>query len=357
VQNQGQAEATTGRDVTKYYYFNGQRVAMRGSDDAVTWIHGDHLGSTSLTTNESGVAGARQLYAPFGEVRWASGALGTDFGFTGQWEDVYIGLVHMGARWYNVNVGRWVSADTIVPDPGNPQDFNRYTYSRNNPLKYVDPSGHDCLIIGDDEHCGDDLPGHHFVPTVDTWSWDILSEEEKLLAYEAYLRYTENPDYYRFLYWNDRPALTHLQMWAEYAANDELSDILKLDTVRVAVDRLDTIEQEWMSGDISDAEATELKIPLLFLLFAAEIPDESGGATSGSIPAGSLRFDPDQNALIQLAKEAKRGGGVTLEEALALEEWADEYSVVFRGPEIHPTRRFNIPHIHVGPVDHIPLKR
>jgi RHS repeat-associated protein len=128
--------------VTKYYYFNGQRVAMRGSDEAVTWIHGDHLGSTSLTMDEGGQVVGRQLYAPFGEVRWASGALGTDFGFTGQRADAFAGLVHMGARWYNPLVGRWVSADTIVPEPGNPQDFNRYAYSRNNPLRFVDASGH-----------------------------------------------------------------------------------------------------------------------------------------------------------------------------------------------------------------------
>jgi RHS repeat-associated protein len=108
----------------------------------VAWLHGDHLGSTSLTTNESGEAGARQLCAPFGEVRWASGALGTDFGFTGQREDGYIGLVQMGARWYNGEVGRWVSADTIVPEPADPQDFNRYAFSRNNPLRFVDPTGH-----------------------------------------------------------------------------------------------------------------------------------------------------------------------------------------------------------------------
>ncbi|MCP4542062.1 MAG: hypothetical protein GY832_33465 [Chloroflexi bacterium] len=36
-----------------------------------------------------------------------------------------------------------MSPDTIVPDPGNPQSFNRYSYVVNNPLKYTDPSGHD----------------------------------------------------------------------------------------------------------------------------------------------------------------------------------------------------------------------
>jgi len=45
-------------------------------------------------------------------------------------------------RWYEPRLGRFVSADTVVPNPGNPQDLNRYAYTRNNPLRYTDPTGH-----------------------------------------------------------------------------------------------------------------------------------------------------------------------------------------------------------------------
>ena len=48
----------------------------------------------------------------------------------------------MGARWYDPALGRWLSPDTIVPDFANPQSLNRFSYVRNNPLKFVDPSGH-----------------------------------------------------------------------------------------------------------------------------------------------------------------------------------------------------------------------
>jgi hypothetical protein len=48
----------------------------------------------------------------------------------------------MGAREYDPSLGRWLSADSIVPEPGNPQSFNRYAYVLNNPLRYVDPTGH-----------------------------------------------------------------------------------------------------------------------------------------------------------------------------------------------------------------------
>jgi hypothetical protein len=55
----------------------------------------------------------------------------------------------MGARWYEGRIGRWVSADIIVPDPANPQSRNRFAYVLGNPLLYTDPSGY--LACLDDE--------------------------------------------------------------------------------------------------------------------------------------------------------------------------------------------------------------
>ncbi len=55
----------------------------------------------------------------------------------------------MGARWYSPVLGRWLSPDTIVPDPKNPQSLNRYSYVNNRPLNFTDPSGH--------RPCEDDL--------------------------------------------------------------------------------------------------------------------------------------------------------------------------------------------------------
>ncbi|MFO0701154.1 MAG: RHS repeat-associated core domain-containing protein [Nitrospira sp.] len=46
------------------------------------------------------------------------------------------------ARYYDPRLGRFVSPDTIVPDLGDPQSLNRYSYARNNPLLYTDPTGH-----------------------------------------------------------------------------------------------------------------------------------------------------------------------------------------------------------------------
>ena len=75
-------------------------------------------------------------------------------------------------------------------------------------------------------------------------------------------------------------------------------------------------------------------------------------------PKGTPKpYNPEQNALIQLAKEANRKGGVTPNEANILRDWANETGLPFRGPEAHPGRGFGSnPHIHLGPINHIPVK-
>ena len=72
---------------------------------------------------------------------------------------------------------------------------------------------------------------------------------------------------------------------------------------------------------------------------------------------GGLRFTVDQDALIQLGKEAKQLGGVTEDAADIVKQWAKELGIEpTRGPEIHPGRNFDIPHFRIGPVNHIPVK-
>jgi RHS repeat-associated protein len=81
-------------------------------------------------------------YLPYGEERWTNGATPTDFTFTGQRNEAGFGLMDYNARYYSARLGRFVSPDTIIPEPINSQGFNRYSYANNNPLKYTDPSGH-----------------------------------------------------------------------------------------------------------------------------------------------------------------------------------------------------------------------
>jgi len=112
--------------------------------------HGDHLGSTSVLSDSSGakVTNSEVVYAPFGEVRVGSLPTLTDLGFTGQPLDRSTaanpndGLMYYGARYYLPGLRRFISADSVVPQPFNSQAYNRYSYVLNNPIRLIDPSGH-----------------------------------------------------------------------------------------------------------------------------------------------------------------------------------------------------------------------
>ena len=53
------------------------------------------------------------------------------------------GVYYFVARWYDQSLGRFLQADTLIPEPRNIQAWDRYAYSLNNPMKYNDPTGHD----------------------------------------------------------------------------------------------------------------------------------------------------------------------------------------------------------------------
>ena len=137
--------------VTKTYAVGGQKIAFR-RDNVLYYLYSDHLGSTTLLTNEQGqeAPGTRPRYYPYGAPRPADqaathNAFALDYTaatFTGQRREVSTGLMYYGARFYDPALGRFLSPDTIVPQPGNPQSLNRYAYAANNPLRYTDPTGH-----------------------------------------------------------------------------------------------------------------------------------------------------------------------------------------------------------------------
>ena len=100
-----------------------------------------------MQTTATGAWAGASFHAPFGD-RWHSeGSLATDRRYTGQrsLEGSLGSLYHYQARWYSPVLGRFLSPDPIVPEPGNPQSLNRYSYVYNNPYAYVDPSGYDPL--------------------------------------------------------------------------------------------------------------------------------------------------------------------------------------------------------------------
>jgi len=111
------------------------------------FYHGDHLGSTTVMTNVAGAVLSRVVYKPYGSSLEEQGDT-PEFGFTGQRFEAALGVYDYGARFYDPELARFLSADALVPEPGDPQSHNRYAYVRNNPITRVDPSGNVDLDFG-----------------------------------------------------------------------------------------------------------------------------------------------------------------------------------------------------------------
>ena len=111
----------------------------------------DHLGSSSVVADDSGMAQSNYSYDAWGNPRnasdWSALSAWPDYeadeGFTGHEMMSSLELVHMNGRVYDPLIGRFLSPDIFIQAEGNLQNYNRYSYVLNNPLKYVDPSGNE----------------------------------------------------------------------------------------------------------------------------------------------------------------------------------------------------------------------
>ena len=106
--------------------------------------HADRLGSVRWVTGGSGNLVASYVYEGFGKVVGQSGGGGGSYQFCGLWgyrNDQDAGLLHVGARYYEIETGRWVQKDLIIGSVLYPLSLNRYTYVINNPIFFIDSQG------------------------------------------------------------------------------------------------------------------------------------------------------------------------------------------------------------------------
>ena len=137
---------------SRFVWAGSTRIATIASNGAVNYWHGDHLGSSSVITDSTGAKVETITYYPFGGTRTntspSNPAIDVPYKYTGKELDASTGLYYYEARYYDATLARFISADTIVPNPKDPQDLNRYTYAGNNPLRYTDPTGHFKINVG-----------------------------------------------------------------------------------------------------------------------------------------------------------------------------------------------------------------
>ncbi len=125
-------------------------------DEAVVSYHGDHLGSAHVLTDRQGALIQEVAYYPFGEQRHAQGTgvfSGESYDFTQKEQDAESGLHYFEERYLASGLGRFASVDPKYAAPNalsseeqaehlaQPQDLNIYAYSRNNPIRFIDPTG------------------------------------------------------------------------------------------------------------------------------------------------------------------------------------------------------------------------
>ncbi|PJB56467.1 MAG: hypothetical protein CO098_14055 [Bacteroidetes bacterium CG_4_9_14_3_um_filter_41_19] len=116
----------------------------------MNYIHKDYQGSFETITNHKGAVVERLSFDPWGRRRNATDwtfnnvpeTYTFDRGYTGHEHLGAFGLINMNGRMYDYMLGRFLSPDNHVQAPDYTQNFNRYSYVLNNPLKYTDPSGY-----------------------------------------------------------------------------------------------------------------------------------------------------------------------------------------------------------------------
>jgi RHS repeat-associated protein len=110
------------------------------SQETVLYIHTDRLGSqVAITDSKARVVYSVDYKAYGAAVQNQTKAEAS--GYTGHYEDPLTGLIYMQARYYDADLGRFMSPDPAAVRPGNLLSFGRYVYANANPVNYVDPDG------------------------------------------------------------------------------------------------------------------------------------------------------------------------------------------------------------------------
>ncbi|MEB1609816.1 RHS repeat-associated core domain-containing protein [Xanthomonas campestris pv. campestris] len=127
----------SGKGGVEYLYLNGSLLATRNAG-AIKFQHTDALGSPIAVTDTAGQIVERTDYQPYGSP---IGKTVDGIGYTGHAMDGATGLTYMQQRYYDQDLGRFLSVDPVAADSVLASNFNRYWYANNNPYRFTDPDG------------------------------------------------------------------------------------------------------------------------------------------------------------------------------------------------------------------------
>jgi RHS repeat-associated protein len=350
-------------------YLNGPLGAFAYTEAAGTFnYHVDPIGTVTDVTNSSGTAQWKYEYEAYGAPLTTTNVSGSApenrLRFNGQQLDPETSLYHLRARQYDPALGRFGALDPVENPLLDPY-AGPYVYVNGRPLMLIDPLGTWPKVVDEakDKVAGAATSTARAAGNAAGW----VKEKTAPVRREA----------------------STVGRWAAdvgTTATGEAKDLATGKTGREFGDTLyDAYEEAgrgvrgrfMVASTIAYAVTSPIFNCVVGAASAGERVSQCGQAAATVIPATSagrlgrcklprlsdetgslnpLRFDPDQDALIQLATDAKRRGGLTSDDAAILKRWADEYGIPARGPESHPTRGgiSQRPHYHIGPVGHIP---
>ena len=147
-------DSRTGK-VREHIYLGDDPVAIRERDAPTNvytyrYLHTDGLGSALVETDATQTVLERSEYEPYGAL--TNRAEKDDVGYTGHRQDASTGLTYMQQRYYDSQVGMFLSSDPVTAYSGSLGQFHRYRYANNNPFTFRDADGREIKIEGDEDY-------------------------------------------------------------------------------------------------------------------------------------------------------------------------------------------------------------
>lgn len=143
-----EAEVTNGVATLKVRYLRGNGLVSLETADGQKgyYLHNGH-GDVTEIRDENGALLNKYSYDIWGNVLTTQEQVHNSFRYAGELQDPTTSLIYLRARWYDPSQGRFLNEDTYEGQTNNPLSLNLYTYVQNNPLSFVDPSGHSLMEV------------------------------------------------------------------------------------------------------------------------------------------------------------------------------------------------------------------